>query len=198
MTPKREACIFQCHFQEYHADALTYACAECGLKMLGTCDVHFTANDEEKQVDQADSSDIREKRITDNSCLPSRRIFSKDWIDGMIAEKRWFKWLYDKFAPLHYKEMRYLENHQPCIQVIHHNILYDTQKSKMFYMDERHIGKSTYRRYNYVTPSNRYYKIVVSYGKSDEFSVMTINEVKMLLSHKADIYKEVIPEAVEE
>ena len=197
MAAKIEVCKFTYLYNDYHANALTYTCSVCGLQTLGTCLVQFYDAESEQLGDESIAE--AEKRCPDMyQVIDGKRRISEKWIDWMITEKKWFRQLYEWFTPKNYKEKRYLSNHLPSLQMIHHNILYDTSTSRMYHKEEKQFGRISCCMYYYVTQTRRYFRIIVKYGSPDDFSVLELNDVKKLLAQKPDIYKTVIEEAVEE
>lgn len=198
MAGERKRTAFLLQGETYHGEALIYHCNICGYEKLGTCEVKFWEND------------VPPKRIEDELTgtkkkVPRPKMFemkhgkaqvSDDWLDWMLENKQWFIPLYDKFIPKHRQEMRYLSKQAPAYKAILNNVLYDTENSKMFLMDEKDYGSEMCRKYYYMTQSGKYFAVVVQFGKVNELITMELKEVKKLLAQKPDLYREVIPEEV--
>lgn len=198
MTGERKRKAFLLQGETYHGEALIYHCNICGYEKLGTCEVKFWENDEPPAPLEDESKNTAKKAPRPNmfEMKHGKARVSDDWLDWMLANKQWFIPLYDKFIPKRRQEMRYLSQQPPTYKAILNNILYDTENSKMFLMDEKDYESEICRKYYYVTPSGKYFAVVVQFGKVNELITMELKEVKKLLAQKPDLYREVIPEEI--
>lgn len=198
MTGEIKRTSFLLRGEAYHGDALICHCNVCGFEKLGTCEVKFWENDEPIEPPE-------EKAVTTNTRLPKPKVLemhhgkarvTDEWLDWMLEKKAWFLLFYDKFVSRRRQEKRYLSRQAPAYKAILNNVLYDTENSKMFLMDEKDFGNEICRKYYYMTQSGKYFAIVVQLGGANEIVTMDLKDVKKILAQKPDIYKVVIPEEV--
>lgn len=198
MTGEIKRTPFSLQGELYHGDALIYHCNVCGFEKLGTCKVKFWENDEPIES-------TGENGVTEKNCLSKPKMLeihhgkarvTDEWLDWMLENKPWFLLFYSRIISKQRQEKRYLSKQVPTYKAILNNVLYDTQNSKMFFMDEKDFGNEICRKYYYMTQSGKYFAVVVRLGEANEIITLDLKDVKKLLVQKTDIYKEVIPEEV--
>lgn len=200
MKAEKRKCEFQLAGEMYHGEALIYHCEFCGYEKLGTCEVKFWENDE--PIEEAAQEEGTAKNVPKRPNILTQEhgkvIVSDDWLDWMLENKPWFIWFYAKFVSKRRQEKRYLNRHLPVYKAILNDVLYDTETSKMYLMEEKDFGNEICRMYYYMTPARKYFRVIVKYNSTDEIATMELKDVKKLLAQKPDIYKDVVPDKVVE
>lgn len=198
MVGERKRTAFLLQGEVYHGDALMYHCKVCGYEKLGTCEVKFWENDEVPEIIEGDDKNIKPQppRPKMFEMRHGKARITDEWLDWMLEYKQWFIPLYDKLISKRRQEMRYLSQQPPTYKAILNNVLYDTENSKMFLMDEKDYESEICRKYYYMTQSGKYFAVVVQFGKVNELITMELKEVKKLLAQKPDLYREVISEEI--
>lgn len=198
MVGEKKRMPFLLQGEAYHGDALIYHCKVCGYEKLRTCEVKFWENDEPPEPIEGEGKNIKPQRPRPKmfEMWHGKARITDEWLDWMLGNKQWFIPVYDKLVPKHRQEMRYLSRQIPAYKAILNNVLYDTESSKMFLMDEKDYGSEMCRKYYYMTQSGKYFAVVVQFGKASELITMELKEIKKLLAQKPDLYREVIPEEI--
>lgn len=195
MNGEKKRMAFLVQGEVYHGEALVYHCKICGYEKLGTCEVKFWENDKPPERIKENEKGTLAKPAMFELQQGKARV-SNEWLDWMLENKPWFISFYDRFVSKRRQAIRYLSRQVPAYKAILNNVLYDTENSKMFLMDEKDFGNEMCRKYYYMTPSGKYFAVVVQFGKVNELITMELKDVKKLLAQKPDLYREVIPEEV--
>lgn len=202
MPTVKEPCEFVFEGERYHAEAMVYHCSNCGYRKLADCEVVFYENDTPpEKLDMILPAPPQKppRRPSMFSQENGKMVISDQWLDWMLKEKSWFLWIYDKLASKEFKQRRYLKAHAPRFKAIINDVLYDTDRADMFLQSEKNISATELMRtYNYITCAGKYFRIITRYGYPDELTILSLKEVKLLLSKEPDIYRKVIPDEVEE
>lgn len=231
MKSNMEKCLFSWEGQEYHADVSVLSCS-CGYRKLATCSAQFFMDDlAPEDVDTEDNPEGAEKLLetedaSDDGVVANVVLeigsgkmpfpfgggyfWSDAWLDYML-KKEWFasRW-YDRIVSHDHRQERYIESHVPSYRTIRDNVLYDTEKAKMFFTEQTErlekkkipafFGSETVvitKKYYYVTQNEQYFSITVRMGERDEMDVKSVSDIKRLLKDSPEVYAKVIHEKVE-
>jgi len=199
---------FECELGCFHTDAPIYTCKNCGYEKVKTCSVQLWEDDEKQsaQQDSEESTDSQADEPINTSPeketatapkvltkVDGKTVCSDEWLDWMLDKYDWFLPLYNRLISKQRKEQRYLMKHAPSFKAILNDVLYDTETSTMFYMEEKNFEHDKCRMYYYVTKSGKFFRIITKFGDPDELTTMDVKSVKKILSHKPAIYKAVVP-----
>ena len=135
-----------------------------------------------------------------NGSWRKKGFFSDDWMDWMqdnFSDAKGNCTLYDYLVGRKIRQERYAKRHVVSYHTVQDDVMYDTDNADLIMVKyTKFSGTEPCAKHYFANKKHdAFFTITVRMGKPDDFSKMTIKELKNLLRDKPTLYQKFIPGA---